>query len=88
MIVVTLALIISCVMTRLTYVLEQESGGYRVVYVPRAKVWQMVSATARNVSNLKEFARNRFLLQKKFLSGLEFMVFLFSSSSGFHIIRT
>lgn len=52
--------------------------GYKVVYVPRAKVWHKVSATAYKVGGLKEYyvTRNRFLIQKKFLKRLEYAVFL------------
>ena len=53
-------------------------AGYKVVYVPKAKIWHKVSSTAKKISGLSEYyiTRNRFLFMKKNATRIQFISFM------------
>jgi len=55
-----------------------KKAGYRVVYVPKAKVWHKTARATGRVSGLRLYymTRNRFLFMKRNATGLQFSCFL------------
>jgi len=54
-----------------------KKGGYRVVYVPSAKLWHKGAATTARIGGMRLYymTRNRFLFMKRNATGLQFACF-------------
>ncbi|MDI6896786.1 glycosyltransferase family 2 protein, partial [Methanocella conradii] len=52
--------------------------GYRIVYVPEAKIWHKVASSAGKVNDLQlfYFTRNRLIFMRRYANRLQFAVFL------------
>ncbi len=71
------------------FCLRAKAAGYKIVFVPRAKLWHRVSASSIFASSFREYyiSRNRFVLQRKFLRKKEYLAFLawfFTLGASFH----
>ena len=53
-------------------------AGYRVLYVPKAKIWHKVSSTSKKISGFYEYynTRNTFLFMKKHATRIQFFSFI------------
>lgn len=53
-------------------------AGYRVLYVPKAKMWHKISSTSKKISGFYEYynTRNTFLFMKKHATRIQFISFI------------
>ena len=53
-------------------------AGYRVLYVPKAKIWHKISSTSKKISGFTEyyFTRNQFLFMKRHATRRQYLSFL------------
>ena len=70
-------------------------AGYKVLYVPKAKMWHKVSSTSKKISGFAEYylTRNRFLFMKEHATRMQYLSFLlyffgfeFWFTSGIYIV--
>jgi GT2 family glycosyltransferase/ubiquinone/menaquinone biosynthesis C-methylase UbiE len=67
-----------CYWDEADYCLRVRKGGYKIVYVPKAKIWHKVSRSAKRIGGFSEYynTRNRFLFMKKHASEGQLASFL------------
>ncbi|MCX6113186.1 MAG: glycosyltransferase family 2 protein [Proteobacteria bacterium] len=60
------------------YCVRSQKAGFRVLYVPKAKIWHKVSSTSKKINGFYEYynTRSNFLFMKKHATRIQFASFL------------
>lgn len=67
-----------CYYDEMDYCLRTRKAGYKIAYVPKAKVWHKISQTSQKLSGFAHYyrARNTFRFMRKFANKKEYIFFL------------